>query len=57
MIIQQKVNGEGHPSTACTLNNIGKVNDEQGNYKESLDNYSKALIIKEKVYGENHPST
>ena len=49
--------GEGHPSTAGTLNNIGIVKQKQGNNKEALDNYSKALIIKQKVYGEGHPST
>ena len=57
MIIKQKVYWAGHPSTAGALNNIGIVNDEQGNYYEALDNYSKALIIQLKRYGESHPST
>ena len=48
--------GDDHPSTANTLNNIGSVNQEQGNYKEALDNYSKALVIYQKFHNETHPS-
>ena len=56
MVIKQKVYGDDYISTADTLNNIASVNQQQGNYKEALDNYSKALVIYQKFHNKTHPS-
>ena len=49
--------GEEHPNMATTYNNLAVVYADQGNYKEALKYYRKALVIKEKVLGEDHPKT
>jgi ATP-dependent Clp protease ATP-binding subunit ClpC len=37
--------------------NLGKIYDENGEYKKAYDNYNKALTLNSKLYGEKHPQT
>ena len=57
LIINEKVFGPEHPSTATSYNNIAVVYYSQGDYPEALTWYQKALAIREKVLGKEHPST
>ena len=54
MIIQW-FNGEDHPSTGNTINNIGIINACQWIYDSTLTNFSKALQIYTRFHNENHP--
>lgn len=49
--------GEESKWTAIAYDNIGNVNQEQGNYTTALDHYNKALNIRLKVYGAEHNQT
>ena len=51
-----QVLGEEHPSVAETLNNIGLLLYTQGQMKEALPLYERALEIKRLAYGEMNPS-
>ena len=56
-MIQEKVLGKEHPSTATTYNNMAGVYYSQGNYEKALDYYEKALKIFEEKLGSEHPYT
>lgn len=47
--------GEVHPTVAETLNNIGLVMYAQGQVKESIPVFERALVIKKQAYGSQNP--
>jgi tetratricopeptide (TPR) repeat protein len=49
--------GEDHPNTASSLNNIGLVYSDQGNYKKALEVLEKSFKITLNLFGQNHPDT
>ena len=55
--IRQKVLGQGHPSTATSLNNLARLLDDQGKPGEAEPLYRQALEIQQKVLGPEHPDT
>ena len=57
MKIRESVQGQDHPNTAGSYNNIGIVYRNKGDYDKALEYYLKAVKIREAVLGENHPST
>ena len=46
-----------HPDISSTLNNLGVLLRDQGNYDEAVDYYLKALEIRQITLGESHPAT
>jgi hypothetical protein len=55
LAIEKKVLGPEHPDVAGTLNNLGNVYDDQGNYPLAEQALSRALAIEEKVQGPERP--
>ena len=51
-IFRHKEGEESH-GVASTLQRIGAIYHQRGEYEEALENYRKALIICEKIYGNN----
>jgi len=54
--IKIKLYGDGHPSIAETMNNIGLVMFAQGQIKESIPIFERALAIKTNAYGLENPT-
>ena len=55
--INEKVNGSEHPETGTSLNNLGLLLAENGDYKGAEPLLRRALAITEKTQGFEHPST
>jgi tetratricopeptide (TPR) repeat protein len=55
--IQEASLGPNHPALATTLNNLGALLDQRGNYTESEPLQRRALDILEKGLGPLHPDT
>ena len=47
--------GPDYPDNACTLNNLGILEDMEGNHKKAREHYRKALEIQSAAVGSNHP--
>ena len=47
--------GPSYPDNACTLNNLGLLEDLEGNHKKAREHYRKALEIQRAVAGGDHP--
>ena len=47
--------GPDYPDNACTLSNLGILEDMEGNHKKAREYYRKALEIQSAVAGSNHP--
>ncbi len=47
--------GEHHPDYAQSLNNLGPLCTNQGDYVAARTLYEKALAIRRKYSGERHP--
>jgi tetratricopeptide (TPR) repeat protein len=54
LAIQEKALGPEHPNVATSLNNLARLNDEQGRYEQAELLYKRALAIQEKVLGPEH---
>jgi tetratricopeptide (TPR) repeat protein len=46
-----------HPDISSTLNNLGVLLRDQGNYEEAIRYYREALDIRRATLGESHPNT
>ena len=46
--------GEKSPYVATCYHNIGRVNDDQGDYVKALEYYQKSLQIRLDIYGKQH---
>ena len=46
-----------HPDISSTINNLGVLLRDQGNYDESINYYQEALEIRRVTLGESHPLT
>ncbi|MEM6501129.1 MAG: tetratricopeptide repeat protein [Cyanobacteria bacterium P01_C01_bin.89] len=49
--------GDNHPHTAQSLNNLAALYQSQGRYSDAEPLYRRSLEIKEHQLGDNHPST
>ena len=47
--------GPSYPESACTLSNLGILEDLEGNHKKAREYYRKALEIQRAVAGSDHP--
>ena len=47
--------GPSYPESACTLSNLGILEDLEGNHKKAREHYRKALEIQRAVAGNDHP--
>lgn len=47
--------GPDYPDNACTHNNLGILEDMEGNHKKAREHYRKALEIQSAAVGSNHP--
>jgi tetratricopeptide (TPR) repeat protein len=47
--------GPSYPDNACTLNNLGLLEDLEGNHKKAREHYRKALEIQRAAAGGDHP--
>ena len=47
--------GPDYPDNACTLSNLGILEDMEGNHKKAREHYRKALEIQSAAAGSNHP--
>jgi tetratricopeptide (TPR) repeat protein len=47
--------GPSYPDNACTLNNLGLLEDLEGNHKKAREHYRKALEIQRAATGGDHP--
>ena len=47
--------GPSYPDSACTLSNLGILEDLEGNHKKAREHYRKALEIQRAVAGNDHP--
>ena len=47
--------GPCYPESACTLSNLGILEDIEGNHKKAREHYRKALEIQRAVAGSDHP--
>ena len=47
--------GPCYPESACTLSNLGILEDIEGNHKKAREHYRKALEIQRAVAGNDHP--
>ena len=47
--------GPDYPDNACTLNNLGILEDMEGNHKKAREHYRKALEIQSAAVGSDHP--
>ena len=47
--------GPDYPDNACTLSNLGILEDMEGNHKKAREHYRKALEIQSAAAGNNHP--
>jgi len=54
--VDEKANGQDHPSVATVVNNLGSVLQDLGDLQEARKCYERAIRIDEKVYGKDHPS-
>src|SRR5438309_1032787 len=57
LIIRNKTEGPDSPVVAQSLNNLGLVLHEVGNFVESEQMHKRALEIREKAHGADHPNT
>jgi CHAT domain-containing protein/tetratricopeptide (TPR) repeat protein len=57
LAIRKKVLGEQHVDTASSLNILGVLLEEQGDYASARPYYEQALAVRKKVLGEQHPDT
>jgi len=46
-----------HPDISSTINNLGVLLRDQGNYEEAINYYREALDIRRATLGEYHPNT
>jgi len=53
--IIKKALGEEHPDYASSLNNLGMLFSDMGDYKAAEPYYKQALEIRKKALGEEHP--
>ena len=54
---QRRVHGEEHKDTLMSLNNMGALLHDMGDFTSSLDYKGQALRVGEKVQGKTHPDT
>ena len=47
--------GPDYPDNACTLSNLGILEDMEGNHKKAREHYRKALEIQSAAAGSDHP--
>ena len=47
--------GPDYPDNACTLSNLGILEDMEGNHKKAREHYRKALEIQSAAVGSGHP--
>ena len=47
--------GPDYPDNACTLSNLGILEDMEGNHRKAREHYRKALEIQSASVGSNHP--
>ena len=47
--------GPDYPDNACTLSNLGILEDMEGNHKKAREHYRKALEIQSAAVGSDHP--
>jgi tetratricopeptide (TPR) repeat protein len=57
LAIDDKVMGPDHPDTARSLNNLGYLLQEQGDFSGAQPYYERALAIREKALGPDHTET
>ncbi len=57
LAIRKEVQGEKHPDTASSLNNLGALLSNMGDYSAAQPYFEQALAIKQEVLGEKHPDT
>ena len=55
--ITRRVVGNEHPITASSLNNLGTLYCDKGDYDRALPLLQQSLEIRERVLGEEHPDT
>jgi Flp pilus assembly protein TadD len=55
--IREEQQGENHPDTASSLNNLAALYYSTGRYLEAEPLYLRSLAISKKQLGENHPDT
>ena len=55
MEIKKRTLGENHPSYAISLNNLGGLYCEQGDYARAESLFLQAFKIRKSALGENHP--
>lgn len=53
--IRRRLLGEEHPNVAVSLNNLGWLLYEMGNYEETMTLFEQSLNVRKKVLGEEHP--
>ena len=53
--ITTNASGPDYPDNACTLSNLGILEDMEGNHKKAREHYRKALEIQSAAVGSNHP--
>ena len=53
--ISKKTLGLDHPDVATSLNSLGLLYQEQGDYVKTLPLHERALAIREKALGKDHP--
>ena len=57
LAIQDRTLGRNHPATANTLNNLGILLAQRGDFAQAEEMHRNALATMEKVFGEQHPDT
>jgi tetratricopeptide (TPR) repeat protein len=57
LAIRERILGPDHPDTATSLNDLGFVLKEQGDFEGAKRYYQRALAIDEKALGAEHPHT
>ena len=57
LTVEVKALGEGHPVTALSYNNIGRILYTMGNLDAALNIYIKSNKVCEKAYGHDHHYT
>ncbi|RDW71025.1 hypothetical protein BP6252_07588 [Coleophoma cylindrospora] len=57
MTTHKRHNGERHPDTLTSMNNLAFLLDSQGKYDEAEPIYQETLQLKKKVLGKEHPDT
>ena len=55
LAIEEKALGFDHPDVAQSLNDLGVVLNDMGDYPQAKVNHERALAIREKALGPDHP--